>query len=62
MLVDVVESVPLRVGPRLEVLGTGGLVLHGRDEIMASRPGTFGLAGRLLLINYRVGRRFVRKL
>ena len=26
MLVDVVESVPLRVGPRLEVLGTGGLV------------------------------------
>ena len=33
MLVDVVKTVPLRVGPRLEVLGSGGLVLHGRDEI-----------------------------
>ena len=33
VLVDVVEPVPLRVGPRLEVLGTSRLVLHGRDEV-----------------------------
>ena len=42
------QSVSLRVGPRLKVLGTGGLVLASLAPLVL----------QVGLINYRVGRRF----
>ena len=55
MLLDAVETVPLRVGPRLEVLGTGGIVIDrlfdGRDEVSEQHVGRRRLGAVVALMH-----------
>ena len=65
-LLNSVQPVPLRVGSRLEALGTGGLIvvvvlvnsfLHGRDEVAEQHLGRSSLDAVEALVDIRQARR-----